>query len=313
VLPAVACAEPRGYEMRTDSRTGGHSWARATRPILHVFGAIQRISLHRGVFRCLNGQARDPSLEEGSTTSPQPGDTNGNRSLGFSWNHSLVHAHAKEARAEAEEALRRPSGSFATIKLVAKGIYLALGDSISIDDYTGVPGGGAASQLARRIGFDLVDLTRDGNTTQGVLADLARAPTSADVVTLTAGGNDLLGGESPRAILRRLDQITQRLQPLGGRTVVNTVYDPSDGDNAVGRRELGLSRLATVELRRRLNALNGGIAKLARERGLLLADLERLCHGHGLASDEPWFVQVIEPNLAAATAIAEHWHELLSS
>lgn len=192
-------------------------------------------------------------------------------------------------------------------------IYLALGDSISIDDYAGVRGGGAASQLARKLGVDLVDLTRDGNTTQGVLADLARAPASADVVTLTAGGNDLLGGESPRAILRRLDQITQRLQPLGGRTVVNTVYDPSDGDNAIGRRELGLSRLATVELRRRLNALNGGIAKLACERGLLLADLERLCHGHGLASDEPWFVQVIEPNLAAATAIAEHWHELLTS
>jgi lysophospholipase L1-like esterase len=191
-------------------------------------------------------------------------------------------------------------------------IYLALGDSISIDDYTGVPGGGAASQLARKLGLDPIDLTRDGNTTQGVL-DLARAPMSADVVTLTAGGNDLLGGESPRTILRRLDQITQRLQPLGGRTVVNTVYDPSDGDNAIGRRELGLSRLATVELRRRLNALNRGIAKLARERGLLLADLERLCHGHGLASEEPWFVQVIEPNLAAATAIAEHWHELLTS
>jgi lysophospholipase L1-like esterase len=224
--------------------------------------------------------------------------------------------YTRTRRKLAQKRKRRFGGRaalFATIKLVAKGIYLALGDSISIDDYTGVPGGGAASQLARKLGFDLVDLTRDGNTTQGVLADLARAPTSADVVTLTAGGNDLLGGESPRAILRRLDQITQRLQPLGGRTVVNTVYDPSDGDNAVGRRELGLSRLATVELRRRLNALNGGIAKLARERGLLLADLERLCHGHGLASDEPWFVQVIEPNLAAATAIAEHWHELLTS
>jgi lysophospholipase L1-like esterase len=199
------------------------------------------------------------------------------------------------------------------MKLMPKGIYLALGDSISIDDYTGVRGGGAASQFALKLDLQLVDLTRDGNTSQGVLADLAGVPASADVVTLTAGGNDLLGGDSPRAILRRLRQIADRLQPLGSRTVVNTVYEPSDGDNAIGRRELGLSRLATVELRRRLNALNGGIAKLARERGLLLADLERLCHGHGLASDEPWFVQVIEPNLAAATAIAEHWHELLSS
>jgi len=225
-----------------------------------------------------------------------------------------MYARAREARAAAERELAwRPGGLFRDDEVMEKGIYVALGDSISIDDYTGVRGGGAASQLARKLGLDLVDLTRDGNTAHGVLADLAGAPASADVVTLTAGGNDLLGGDLPRAILRRLDQIAERLQRLGARIVVNTVYDPSDGDNSVGRRELGLSRLATIELRRRLNALNGGIAKLARERGLLLADLERLFRGHGLASDEPWFVQVIEPNLAAATAIAEHWHELLTS
>ena len=191
------------------------------------------------------------------------------------------------------------------------GVYLALGDSISIDDYTGVRGGGAASQLARKLGLELLDLTRDGNTTRGVLADLSGAPASADVITLTAGGNDLLTGDLPRAILRRLDQIARRLQPLDARVVVNTVYDPSDGDNSVGRRELGLSRLATIELRRRLNAVNGGIAALAEKHGFVLADLERLFHGHSLASDEPWFVQVIEPNLAGATAIADHWHELL--
>jgi len=45
----------------------------------------------------------------------------------------------------------------------------------------------------------------------------------------------------------------------------------------------------------------------------LLADLERLFHEHGVTSDEPWFVNVIEPNLAGATAIAEHWYELLTS
>jgi lysophospholipase L1-like esterase len=193
------------------------------------------------------------------------------------------------------------------------GIYLALGDSISIDDYTGVAGGGAASQLARKLGLELVDFTLDGNTARGVLADLARVPPVADVVTLTAGGNDLLLGGLPRTILRRLSQITERIQPLGARVVVNTVYDPSDGDNEVGRRELGLSRLAAIELRRRLNAVNGGIKKLAAERGFLLADLERLFHGHGIASSEPWYVQVIEPNLAGATAIAEHWYELLTS
>jgi lysophospholipase L1-like esterase len=192
-------------------------------------------------------------------------------------------------------------------------IYLALGDSISIDDYTGVRGGGAASQLARKLGVELLDLTCDGNTTQGVLADITRARGAADVVTLTAGGNDLLGGENPRAILRRLHQIAERIQPLGAGVVLNTIYDPSDGDNDLGRRELGLSRLVTIELRRRLNAVNRGIEKLARARGFLLGDLERLFHGHGIASNEPWFVQVIEPNLAGATAIAEHWYELLTS
>ena len=192
------------------------------------------------------------------------------------------------------------------------GTYLALGDSISIDDYTGVRGGGAPSQLARKLSFELIDLTRDGNTTHGVLYDLARAPGGANVVTLTAGGNDLLGGDPPRAILSRLNQIAQRIQPLDGRVVINTVYDPSDGDDDVGRRELGLSRLAAIELRRRLNALNSGIRNLAIEYGFLLGDLEQLFHGHGIASHEPWFVQVIEPNFAGATAIAEHWYGLLS-
>jgi lysophospholipase L1-like esterase len=193
------------------------------------------------------------------------------------------------------------------------GVYLAVGDSMSIDAYTGVDGGGAASQLARKLRLELVDLTVDGNTTHGVLADLARAPAAADVVTLTAGGNDLLGGGLPGAILRRLDQIAQRLEPLGARVVVSTIYDPSDGDDELGRRELGLSRLATIELRQRLDALNRGIVELAAEHGFLLADIERLFHGHGVASDDSWYVQVIEPNLAGATAIAEHWYTLLTS
>ena len=68
-----------------------------------------------------------------------------------------------------------------------------------------------------------------------------------------------------------------------------------------------------IELRQRLNALNRGIAELAAEHDFLLADIERLFHGHGIASDDTWYVQVIEPNLAGATAIAEHWHELLTS
>jgi lysophospholipase L1-like esterase len=127
------------------------------------------------------------------------------------------------------------------MQLMPTDIYLALGDSISIDDYTGVQGGGAASQLARKLGLELVDLTRDGNTSRGVLADLAAAPAAADVVTVTAGGNDLLGGDLPGATLRRLRQIAARTQPLGARVIANTVYDPrtatttSDGASLASR------------------------------------------------------------------------------
>ena len=43
----------------------------------------------------------------------------------------------------------------------------------------------------------------------------------------------------------------------------------------------------------------------------LLSDLEALFHGHGLRSADPWYVMVIEPNHAGASAIAAHWEALL--
>jgi len=190
-------------------------------------------------------------------------------------------------------------------------IYVALGDSISIDDYTGVVGGGAPSQLARRLNLELVDLTRDGNTTDGVGTDLARMPSAVDLVTLTAGGNDLLLQQQPAEILRRLEWIAEHLVALEARVIINTVYDPSDGEDEVGQRELGLPIPAVRELRRRLVETNAGIKALAATHGFLLADLEDLFGGHGLMSSDPWFVQVIEPNLQGATAIANHWYELV--
>jgi hypothetical protein len=42
-----------------------------------------------------------------------------------------------------------------------------------------------------------------------------RGRRTADVVTLTARGNDLLAGDLPWGILRRLDQIADGVQPLG--------------------------------------------------------------------------------------------------
>ena len=190
--------------------------------------------------------------------------------------------------------------------------YVALGDSISIDDYTGVVGGGAASQFARWIdaaGDDFVDLTRDGGITDDVLRDVARGLPDADVVTLTVGGNDFLMGRRVSEILDNISAITESLGRLGGTVILNTVYDPTDGDDELGERELGLPR----SLRPSYNALNDGIKEVAARHDFLLSDLEALFHGHGIGSAEPWIVQLIEPNLAGATAIAAHWEELLRS
>jgi hypothetical protein len=71
----------------------------------------------------------------------------------------------------------------------SKPTYLALGDSMSIDDYTGVKGGGAVNQFHRMLGeaWTLDDRTFDGCQMEGVPTDR-----QGDLITLTIGGNDLL-------------------------------------------------------------------------------------------------------------------------
>jgi lysophospholipase L1-like esterase len=203
--------------------------------------------------------------------------------------------------------------------------YLALGDSISIDDYTGVAGGGAVNQFARLIGAQRVqDLTRDGCTTAGVLEALDRAQLRPEVVTLTAGGNDFLEAgfwitsapEPPPDWLERLSgpplrnlaEICRRLARFNSPVILNTVYDPTDGDDSLSL-EIGVPAGA----RAAFNALNDGIRNQAREHGFLLSDLEAICRGHGVKSDDTWFTLQIEPNLTGATAIARHWFELFQA
>ncbi len=187
--------------------------------------------------------------------------------------------------------------------------YVALGDSISIDDYTGVRGGGAASQFARRIGADpFRNLTRDGNVAEGVLQDLERIEGRPDLVTLTVGGNNLLLGDDPEGIFLKIRQIAERLASYETTVILNTVYDPTDGNDAMAER-LGLA----PDLRERFEGVNQGIREIAGKYGFILSDLEELFHGHGALSQDPWYVMVIEPNLAGATAIARHWEALLTS
>lgn len=191
--------------------------------------------------------------------------------------------------------------------------YLALGDSMSIDVYTGVPGGGAAAQFARHLHAEVVeDLTLDGCTTAGALDALRRVETAPDVVTLTAGGNDLLlcagvGGDwcgpAVREVIHEnLLRIATRLLQYDAFVIVNTIYDPTDGDDAL-LPALGFA----AGFRAVYDAVNADIRTLARDHGFRCADLQALFHGHGPAAAEPWLVKQIEPNLAGATAIAGEW------
>jgi len=190
--------------------------------------------------------------------------------------------------------------------------YVALGDSISIDAYTGVVGGGAASQFAVKVGAtgaDFQDLTRDGNVTTAATIDLQRIQGVPEVITLTIGGNDLLlVGDPVGSILPRIGEIAERLAQFECPVILNTVYDPTDGDDAVGE-SAGISR----SLRPEYDTLNAGIKEIAARHAFMLADLEQLFHGHGVQAPDTWFVQVIEPNLAGATAIANEWHRLLNA
>ncbi|MDQ3678655.1 MAG: GDSL-type esterase/lipase family protein [Actinomycetota bacterium] len=225
----------------------------------------------------------------------------------------------------------------------ASELYVALGDSISIDVYAGGPGRGGASLLARNrdddfpdwrghdlattrpeLGFEL--LATDGGTTSSVLdVQLPRLESCAAVpriVTLTAGGNDVLVayGDTRRAleivgvVRARVGQALDRLHRLvapGDPVVVGTVYDPSDGTGETWR--VGLPPWPdVVDVVAELNAT---LRAVAAEHGAVVADIHGRFLGHGLQAGDPgqpdarpgdrtlWYCQIIEPNAWGADAV----------
>lgn len=211
-------------------------------------------------------------------------------------------------------------------------IYVAMGDSISVDDYpsreTGVPEIGAASLFARELRArdpELVfhNFTVDGATTDDVLREqlpLVNETAAEGIVTLTAGGNDVLanlGTSRPpvrlvEGILERLDRIldeTGRLLP-GAVILIGTVYDPSDGTNIIrGER---LDREASW-----LARVNDGIRALASERdNVRLVDIHARFLGHGMSAPEKdrwyWSGLIFEPNAEGARQVAAMWLETLA-
>jgi lysophospholipase L1-like esterase len=222
-------------------------------------------------------------------------------------------------------------------------VYAALGDSMSIDDYAGGPGRGAASLLWRNRDDDfpawagrdlttrdptarLVLLASDGATSATVageqLRPLRRLQRTPTLATVTMGGNDLLvdygdATAARRAIRTVLDNgrlVLASLRALMGPEapiVLATVYDPSDGSGDGGR--LGLPPWpAALGL---LAELNRTLRTLAEDHQALVADVYARFLGHGLATGNPaqsaarpldrdlWYCGLIEPNAWGASEI----------
>jgi lysophospholipase L1-like esterase len=222
-------------------------------------------------------------------------------------------------------------------------LYVALGDSISIDLYAGGPGRGGASLLARNRDDDFPDwrgrdvattrpelgfglLATDGGTTASLLDhQLPRLEASGAVpriVTLTVGGNDVLGayGDTRRAleivevVRGRVERALGRLDALvrpGDPIVVGTVYDPSDGTAEAWR--VGLPPWDdVVDV---LGELNATLRAVAAAHGAVVADIHGSFLGHGLRAGDPgqaaprpaeralWYCNIIEPNAWGADAV----------
>jgi lysophospholipase L1-like esterase len=227
-------------------------------------------------------------------------------------------------------------------------MYIALGDSMSIDDYAGGAGRGAASLLHRNrdadfpawAGRDLASagltglvLARDGARAADVLErQLPLITEPPAVVTITMGGNDLLtawgddaaAGAATSEVIETGELILARLGAADGtgRIVISTVYDPSDGTGSLGP---GLGELVPSWPGglAALRELNAALAGLAARHGAAVADVHARFLGHGVTAGDPsqllsmpasrdlWYCGTIEPNAWGADQIRQTWWDAL--
>jgi lysophospholipase L1-like esterase len=230
-------------------------------------------------------------------------------------------------------------------------LYVALGDSMSTDHYPTcevrgleLPPArldplGAASLLYRNDdarwpefrgkdlinrarGLQFLSLAEDGAMIDDVateeLARLGRDSNDSGVlVTLTIGGNDLLGalgagsrlGQVVQRIIRQYTELVETIRDeLPNATLVlTTVYDPTDGTGRLPGLE-GLGRLPLEYL----DQFNDHVrATAASNERMQLADVHRHFLGHGvtapLADRWYWDRSMIEPNARGASEIRRVW------
>jgi lysophospholipase L1-like esterase len=171
-------------------------------------------------------------------------------------------------------------------------------------------------------GASLVNLAMDGATIDDVTTEeLARLGHDSNdpgiLVTLTVGGNDLLGALGAGS---RLDQVVRRIiaqytelvetvrEELPMATLLlTTVYDPTDGTG----RLPGLEALGRLPLEY-LDRFNDHVrATAGSDERTRLADVHRHFLGHGvtaaLADRWYWDRSMIEPNARGASEIRRVW------
>jgi len=238
---------------------------------------------------------------------------------------------------------------------MAYSLYVALGDSMSSDHYPtcdvrglDLPPArldplGAASLLHKNdntrwpefTGKDVassssgakhLNLTEDGATIDDVateeLARLGHDSTDDGIlVTLSAGGNDLLGalgaGSRMEQVVRRImSGYTELVETIreelpNATLLLTTVYDPTDGTGRLPGLE-GLGRLPLEYLDRFNDHLRATAKADARIR---LADVHRHFLGHGVTAPGSdrwyWNRSMIEPNARGASEIRRVWLEAI--
>jgi lysophospholipase L1-like esterase len=234
--------------------------------------------------------------------------------------------------------------------------YVALGDSMSSDEYPtcdllglrAVPPepipAGAAALMHRNLndrwpefaGTDLATLcpgietrllARDGAMIEDVLTEELGA-TGRDtqdarlLITLTAGGNDLLDALTvERRLAEVLEEISGRYAELvttlrdefpGATLVLTTVYDPTDGSGLLPELSDRYGRLPIEYLHR----FNDQVRRLAgRIPGARLADVHRHFLGRGVSAPPAerwyWAGSLIEPSARGASEIRRLWWRAL--
>lgn len=221
--------------------------------------------------------------------------------------------------------------------------YVALGDSISIDDYPG-DGHGASSLLLAALRDTNPDcrlsmLAMDGATSSQVvdwelagLVTLVEQGIVPDLYTLTVGGNDFItfyGSDAERVseevarVRGYVDQALAAIRAIAPEAtiLVGTIYDPSDGTGELG----DMSAKDWPGGPQALLDLNATLLEAATAAGAIGTDIHGLFLGHGRtagAVDQPppgtlddpcWFCNVIEPNRAGAKAVADLWAQTLQT